>query len=824
MGTDIGTARVLITGDYSKLAADFGAAQTVAASGAALIGAATAAGLKTGTAAAQGLSVSLADLSKVIGEQNAVLSLAIQRNLAHAASIRQATAAAHDGVTEIQATSGALRVLEGSGGIRAAERFLTMIPGLGAALQVAFPVVGAIALFDAFSRLAGKSEALTKAEEELKAATDAADKSFAHMETTLDNLNVEHVRSVFGAAAGTGAEATVLSQRISRARTDLQDLKDSINEVAYAEAGAEKGGILSGNLLNYLPFVGNYGAVEKIKAIGQQIKDTQSQIQELEGEAGAKGENQRRQSAEQAGQLSAASVSLQEARLKHQSDLNKAYSDEQIAQAHAVAMAKVEALNTTQLRAVAAAEAELSLEKAKQAALTAALADEIPKRIALARAGGAAESQGKDKPEQQRIGIQTQASVENIQAGADSQTIAQAARVADAQTKLAEVVVTTNREMAKSWQELTEKSDLASLLNRNKLAADGFDELQKKQDEAARAAEGRAKLSESVGKGQGEIGVAQLKAGYEEQGLHTLQQEIAYRQELAQIQDKENTAELTALAVKLRAAEALSELEGRSEAVLAVEQQMAALSGKSQASGAANAGQVQTLQNQQNIGYQIGQDIKAAVNEIPAKLGSALASGLFGGKKNESEGKEIRSALQGIGSQLLGKVFQQLLQQVIVQTGIQAALNALFPVIQTTQTVAIVSAIGASTGTLVAAIAAAAGLDVLAEGTDFARGGITLVGEKGPEIVNMPRGAQVIPNHAVRTAFSLPQSNRGGGGYSAPSGVQASSGGGDTHLHLGSIEVHAHGVSNPQQLAEMAVNHIPGVLKAKSASFSPFSK
>jgi hypothetical protein len=37
----------------------------------------------------------------------------------------------------------------------------------------------------------------------------------------------------------------------------------------------------------------------------------------------------------------------------------------------------------------------------------------------------------------------------------------------------------------------------------------------------------------------------------------------------------------------------------------------------------------------------------------------------------------------------------------------------------------------------------------LASGTSFARGGPTLVGERGPEIVNLPRGAEVIPNNVI---------------------------------------------------------------------------
>jgi hypothetical protein len=37
-------------------------------------------------------------------------------------------------------------------------------------------------------------------------------------------------------------------------------------------------------------------------------------------------------------------------------------------------------------------------------------------------------------------------------------------------------------------------------------------------------------------------------------------------------------------------------------------------------------------------------------------------------------------------------------------------------------------------------------IPMLAQGTDFHRGGPAIVGEKGPELVNLPRGAQVIPN------------------------------------------------------------------------------
>lgn len=44
----------------------------------------------------------------------------------------------------------------------------------------------------------------------------------------------------------------------------------------------------------------------------------------------------------------------------------------------------------------------------------------------------------------------------------------------------------------------------------------------------------------------------------------------------------------------------------------------------------------------------------------------------------------------------------------------------------------------------------AGGIPFFASGTDFHAGGLAVVGEKGPELVNLPRGAQVIPNDVLR--------------------------------------------------------------------------
>jgi hypothetical protein len=55
-----------------------------------------------------------------------------------------------------------------------------------------------------------------------------------------------------------------------------------------------------------------------------------------------------------------------------------------------------------------------------------------------------------------------------------------------------------------------------------------------------------------------------------------------------------------------------------------------------------------------------------------------------------------------------------------------------------------------------------------ANGTRFAPGGMALVGERGPELVNLPRGSQVLPAAQTARAMSMPDMARatGGGGVS----------------------------------------------------------
>ena len=76
----------------------------------------------------------------------------------------------HSTVSSMQASSAAIRVLEGgmTGNIRAAERFISTLPGVGKALQAAFPVVGGIALAGVFVRIGEEAYRAIKQVENLR--------------------------------------------------------------------------------------------------------------------------------------------------------------------------------------------------------------------------------------------------------------------------------------------------------------------------------------------------------------------------------------------------------------------------------------------------------------------------------------------------------------------------------------------------------------------------------------------------------------------------------------------------------------------------------
>lgn len=230
------------------------------------------------------------------------------------------------------------------------------------------------------------------------------------------------------------------------------------------------------------------------------------------------------------------------------------------------------------------------------------------------------------------------------------------------------------------------------------------------------------------------------------------------------------------------------------------------------------------------------QDFEAALTKLPESLGNSLASSIFDKpKRGETKGQEVEKGVvhtfegagKNVASQILTQGIQRLVAAVVLQTGLQAALNALFPTVQTGQTAAIVGAITASTGAIVTAISAAGAADIFGEGTDFAPGGRAIVGDKGPELVNLPRGAQVVPNNKLAAYM-----NRGMGSYAAPGlggsphavmiptvggGASASPGSGNSYG--GNHTFHIYEASSARETARQIANYV----KSTGPGFGPFS-
>jgi TP901 family phage tail tape measure protein len=164
--------------------------------------------------------------------------------------------------------------------------------------------------------------------------------------------------------------------------------------------------------------------------------------------------------------------------------------------------------------------------------------------------------------------------------------------------------------------------------------------------------------------------------------------------------------------------------------------------------------------------------VQALINIAPgaasagAKIAAALGTGIAHGASHvwgfiktipgrlSALVSEIVPALVGIGGEM-GKALAQ---------GLFQSLPG--PVRDALETGAGVASEGA--GIVGEGLGAAASVfGGLATGTDYWRGGLSLVGEQGPEIVSMPRGSQVIPAGRTSRLLSGSEAPPRGSGYAA---------------------------------------------------------
>lgn len=130
------------------------------------------------------------------------------------------------------------------------------------------------------------------------------------------------------------------------------------------------------------------------------------------------------------------------------------------------------------------------------------------------------------------------------------------------------------------------------------------------------------------------------------------------------------------------------------------------------------------------------QDAFQQAEQSGNQLASTLASGLANVFSSVVDGS--KSAVEAVGDLLKS------LGQMLINQGFQALIGGIFG-----------GGAGGGLGSIISSIFGGGGggltlgfngIPGYADGTNYAQGGMALVGERGPELVNLPRGSQVIPN------------------------------------------------------------------------------
>ena len=177
-------------------------------------------------------------------------------------SLRDIGDAGSRSVTGVQAASGALRVLEGNlnNNIRAGERFLVNILGLGPALQKIFPLVGGLAFLGILEHLGQKANELYEAFKKFQEAPQRIAQQFNSLNQSAraanDELDVTNARLANQIAKLEGKPQNALAESLAETKKNADDLADSLQkdiERVVDLLNKEKLGTLKGFFTNTAP-------------------------------------------------------------------------------------------------------------------------------------------------------------------------------------------------------------------------------------------------------------------------------------------------------------------------------------------------------------------------------------------------------------------------------------------------------------------------------------------------------------------------------------------------------------------------------------------
>ena len=166
---------------------------------------------------------------------SAALAAAIQREVIArkelAASMALGREPSHGSFTDQMAASSVVRELNGNGGIRSIERFLTIIPGVSGALRTLFPIIGAAGLA---GLLFDMGERGVEAFEKIQGAADATRSAFQDQhdkaQITIDDLEIENQKIQDQIDKLSGHPNNGLATALLEAKKMADALVDSLQE------------------------------------------------------------------------------------------------------------------------------------------------------------------------------------------------------------------------------------------------------------------------------------------------------------------------------------------------------------------------------------------------------------------------------------------------------------------------------------------------------------------------------------------------------------------------------------------------------------------
>lgn len=369
------------------------------------------------------------------------------------------------------------------------------------------------------------------------------------------------------------------------------------------------------------------------------------------------------------------------------------------------------------------------------------------------------------------------------------------------QTKNAEQVAKATQrsaeEVAKEWREAAEKAIVSWEHAYDSITKAGKQVQEEFGKETEKHIGGDLKTQDIKDKGSDQAALQKdtaaklaLERSYGLEVFNTLQNQISYTQKLADIEEHSLKLKQDSLIADAATADALG-----NEAEAAQLRNQADQIGYDIANKRYETEtKIKELKQKDSLQTKIEDTLKQA----PATLGGAIAGGItHTGKGGMDIGKEITTALRGMGKQLLGDVFQKAIEQMIAALVANTVINTLLQalgIVKVAQDTGLIAAMAS----LEVAIWAQIGLLGFAEGGDPPLGVPSIVGERGPELFVPHESGTVIPNHTLtKMSNSYLSSN-----------TTAFSG-----------DMHFHGVSNVRQM----MREISEITKTATPKKSPYS-